>query len=159
MTGLDLRFDGTTDEPPSEERERRQPDRYGDRWAPVLVAWATGREVPAVAGPRLGYGTTSWVDDGRPHLVTGQLVLDAEDLVGDDGALYSPRVSQRGTAKITHLATYPENPVRAGGNRVMYEVNGVAWDAFIGRIGVADLEDLSDDPPESETPTAPFFVY
>lgn len=116
---------------------------------------------PRLLSTRLGDLTAvEWVGENR--LVVAGVADDNQVAlhdIGDDGALYSPRVSQRGTAKITHLATYPENPVRAGGNRVMYEVNGVAWDAFIGRIGVADLEDLSDDPPESETPTAPFFVY
>jgi hypothetical protein len=39
-TGLDLRVLGTTDERPTGERPPYQPDRYGERWAPVLVAWA-----------------------------------------------------------------------------------------------------------------------
>ncbi|MGH8894018.1 MAG: peptidase, partial [Actinomycetes bacterium] len=37
-TGLQFVDDGATDEAPSEDRALYQPDRYGDRWAPVLVA-------------------------------------------------------------------------------------------------------------------------
>jgi len=45
-TGLTFIDDGPTDEVPSGSREPYLPDRYGDRWAPVLVAWATPDEVP-----------------------------------------------------------------------------------------------------------------
>jgi hypothetical protein len=44
-SGLDIVFAGTTDERPSATRPPFQPDRYGRRWAPVLVAWvAPGEE-------------------------------------------------------------------------------------------------------------------
>lgn len=37
-TGIEFVYDGTTDE--SEfARQAYQPDRYGDRWAPVLIGW------------------------------------------------------------------------------------------------------------------------
>ncbi len=45
-TGLQLVNDGATTEAPSEDRSSYQKDRYGDRWAPVLIAWATRAEVP-----------------------------------------------------------------------------------------------------------------
>ena len=38
-TGIDLIYDGPTDEPPSRYRDAYEPDRYGERWAPVLIAW------------------------------------------------------------------------------------------------------------------------
>jgi len=44
-TGLRLVYDGPTTES-TKDRDAYQPDRYGDRWAPVLVTWATTREVP-----------------------------------------------------------------------------------------------------------------
>jgi hypothetical protein len=44
--GLVFIDDGPTDEAPSQERSVYQPDRYGDRWAPVLITWATPAEVP-----------------------------------------------------------------------------------------------------------------
>lgn len=45
-TGLVFVNDGPTSEAPSESRDAYQPDTYGDRWAPVLIAWATPDEVP-----------------------------------------------------------------------------------------------------------------
>jgi hypothetical protein len=38
-TGIDLIYDGPTDESPSRYRDAYEPDRYGERWAPVLIAW------------------------------------------------------------------------------------------------------------------------
>lgn len=45
-TGLTFIDDGGTNENPSDERPDYQPGRYGDKWAPVLVTWATTSEVP-----------------------------------------------------------------------------------------------------------------
>jgi hypothetical protein len=45
-TGLRFVDDGATAEGPSEDRQSYQPHRYGRRWAPVLIAWATVDEVP-----------------------------------------------------------------------------------------------------------------
>lgn len=45
-TGLTFVDDGPTDEAPRGQREPYQPEQYGDRWAPVLIAWATPNEVP-----------------------------------------------------------------------------------------------------------------
>ena len=61
-TGIAFAYDGLTDEVPSRSRDAYQPDRYGDRWAPVLVGWVDprtssfdfnpgGREAAGVAGP------------------------------------------------------------------------------------------------------------
>jgi hypothetical protein len=70
-TGLTVINDGPTDEPATLDRDPYQPDRYGNRWAPVLVAWATEQEVPDFgtdivgrAGPiqfTLGDATTGYV--------------------------------------------------------------------------------------------------
>lgn len=37
-TGLRFVYDGTTTEAPADDRDPYQPDRYGRRWAPVLIA-------------------------------------------------------------------------------------------------------------------------
>lgn len=61
-TGITFAYDGLTDEIPTRDRDVYQPDRYGDRWAPVLVGWVDprtssfdfepgGREAAGVAGP------------------------------------------------------------------------------------------------------------
>lgn len=43
-SGLSFLFEGTTDEIPEKPRDVYQVGRYGDRWAPVLVAWVPGSE-------------------------------------------------------------------------------------------------------------------
>ena len=40
-TGLQFVDDGPTQEAPSTDREAYQPELYGRRWAPVLIAWST----------------------------------------------------------------------------------------------------------------------
>ncbi len=49
LTGLVFVNDGDSDEGPSDTRAAYQPDRYGERWAPVLISWSTAAE-----SPRLG---------------------------------------------------------------------------------------------------------
>ena len=45
-TGLTFVNDGATTESPNRHRSAYQPGKYGNRWAPVLIAWATPDEVP-----------------------------------------------------------------------------------------------------------------
>lgn len=79
-TGLDLVVTGTTDERPSGSRLPYQPDEHGERWAPVLVAWASpgdhglplrdtdrGVAIPIAVGP-----------PGHRTYVSGQVVLNAD---------------------------------------------------------------------------------
>jgi hypothetical protein len=79
-TGLTLINDGHTDEPAVLDRDPFQPERYGDRWAPVLVAWATAGEIPefgtdtaGMAGP-IGFT----LGDGTTAHVSGIVYLDPE---------------------------------------------------------------------------------
>jgi hypothetical protein len=76
-TGLRFISDGTTDEGPSAERRAYQPDRYGDRWAPVLVAWATSGEVADFAGDVAGEaGPMGITTPGGTTYVSGSMYLD-----------------------------------------------------------------------------------
>ncbi|MFD5276114.1 matrixin family metalloprotease [Pseudarthrobacter sp. NPDC058362] len=90
-TGLQFVDDGATDEAPSAERESYQPDRYGKRWAPILIVWSTPEESPDLAGRVAGTGGSSSIRiDREPYVyVTGQVHLDAPDLsqtlAGPDG--------------------------------------------------------------------------
>ncbi len=43
-TGLTFVDDGLSDEPGARRRPRYQPERYGERWAPILVYWQTGAQ-------------------------------------------------------------------------------------------------------------------
>ena len=49
-TGLQFVQDGSTDEAPTSTRSPYQPERYGDRWAPVLIAWSTPEESAMLRG-------------------------------------------------------------------------------------------------------------
>jgi hypothetical protein len=81
-TGLQFLDDGATDEPPGRARAAYQPERYGDRWAPVLITWSTTAESPDLAGGILGragpdpFGRDQ--DDRR--FVTGSAVFNGPAL-------------------------------------------------------------------------------
>jgi hypothetical protein len=77
-TGLRFISDGTTDEGPAGEREAYQPDRYGDRWAPVLIAWATPSEVSDFAGDVAGEAGPIRItmSSGGTTYVSGTVYLD-----------------------------------------------------------------------------------
>jgi hypothetical protein len=83
VTGLQFVYDGPTDEDPSDQREPFQPDRYGDRWAPVLISWETVAEQPDFAADVAGLGGSlaTSVDDGPAVYVTGTVALDAAQFV------------------------------------------------------------------------------
>lgn len=83
VTGLQFVDDGASDEPSTLDRAVFQPDRYGDRWAPVLVVWDTEEQNPALAGDTVGQGGSTAVslgDDGVKVFVTGAVSLDAGQL-------------------------------------------------------------------------------
>ena len=79
VTGLQFIDDGTTDEASTIDRPIFQPDRYGDRWAPVLIAWETEEQNPALAGDTVGQAGSTAVSLGKgPRVfVTGTVSLDA----------------------------------------------------------------------------------
>lgn len=81
-TGLVFRIEGTTDEPPSDERRPFLPERYGDRWAPVLVAWSDVEEYPRFEGDVAGTGGSAWIDTegGVTTYVSGTVTLDGPGL-------------------------------------------------------------------------------
>lgn len=78
--GLVFVVDGDTDEAPTtSDREAVQPDRYGNRWAPVLVAWSSADEHPPLAEQTIGVAGPVTADTrGGVRFVSGQVVLDAE---------------------------------------------------------------------------------
>jgi hypothetical protein len=57
-TGIPFEYEGITDEEASIYREIYQPDRYGARWAPVLIAWADpdDSDIPFESGDRIAAG-------------------------------------------------------------------------------------------------------
>jgi hypothetical protein len=77
-TGLRFVYDGSTSEAPSRQRSPYQPERYGDRWATVLISWTTPSENPDFAADVLGQAGSTPV--GLPYqssaYVTGEVELD-----------------------------------------------------------------------------------
>jgi hypothetical protein len=81
-TGLRFVDDGTTDEAPTTDRRPYQKQKYGDRWAPVLVTWASDREVPDFGVDIVGEAGPTGVrtPSGDLTYVSGTVALDAEAL-------------------------------------------------------------------------------
>ncbi|WP_051579869.1 matrixin family metalloprotease [Pseudonocardia acaciae] len=80
-SGFTFVDDGITDERPAQGwRRARQPGRYGQGWAPVLIAWADHAEYPYIGGEdhAVGAGRSDPVTPEGPEskrYVTGQIVL------------------------------------------------------------------------------------
>ena len=103
-TGLQFVYDGTTTETPAPQRTPYQPDRYGDRWAPVLFSWVTPEESPDVAGNVAGIAGSvhlSVADSPRVY-VTGTVELDA------------PQLSEHLSQRRRRAARAGGHPARAG---------------------------------------------
>jgi hypothetical protein len=86
-TGIRFVYDGTTSETPSADRSSYQPDRYGDRWAPVLISWAGVKKDPEMTADVLGLTRPDAVavdpsDRTSPLVyVSGQVEMNA-DFIG-----------------------------------------------------------------------------
>ena len=97
-TGITFISDGSTTEAPSPTRAPYQKEAYGDRWAPLLIAWTTPEQAPQLKGPVIGTGGSTHFSfgDGPKSFVTGSLELDApqiaEDLDRGEGAAYATAV-------------------------------------------------------------------
>jgi hypothetical protein len=97
-TGITFINDGATTEAPAQTRAPYQKEAYGDRWAPLLIAWTTPEQAPQLKGPVIGTGGSTHFSygDGPKSFVTGSLELDApqitEELSRADGAAYATAV-------------------------------------------------------------------
>ncbi len=78
-SGLVFVDEGDTTELPSRERPSYQPERYGERWAPLLVGWVPSASTDLGLGAGVQGVSLSVAVPGRDgaSLVTGQVVLDA----------------------------------------------------------------------------------
>jgi hypothetical protein len=84
-TGLVFVDDGASSETPTKDRPAFQPDRYGPRWAPVLIAWTNPQEAPDLRGDTTGTGGSQSVtvtvgSNSETAYVTGSVDLDAPQL-------------------------------------------------------------------------------
>jgi hypothetical protein len=83
-TGLEFVSEGSTAEVPPYDGARRayQPLVYGDRWAPVLIAWSNSGENPRLVGTTEGVaGPIPWGSDSNPmRYVSGQVSYNVDGL-------------------------------------------------------------------------------
>jgi hypothetical protein len=88
-TGLVFVDDGATSEAPSVNRRGFQRSRYGDRWAPVLIAWTDPVESPGLKGDVIALTSSIAFTSGKQHrqsfysYVSGQILLDTPQLKND----------------------------------------------------------------------------
>lgn len=132
-TGLQFVDDGTTDEAPLDTRAPYQRDRYGDRWAPVLVAWSSAAETSMLADGvlgRAGPDTFGTGDDASTRFVSGLAVFNGGALgqqlaTGDDSKAGSVLLHELGhLVGLAHVSdpfqvmfdtnAYPLTTYRAG---------------------------------------------
>ena len=91
VSGLQFRVEGPTGESSVEDRQPFQKDRYGDRWAPVLIAWTDPGQRSDLKGDVAGVGGSSEAtgfDDGKSVFVSGQVALDGpqiQEIMDEDG--------------------------------------------------------------------------
>lgn len=79
VSGLEFVDGGDTDELPSTTREAYQPERYGERWAPLLVAWvpAGATDIGIGSGVQGLAASTAVPTTQGGVLVTAQVAFDA----------------------------------------------------------------------------------
>lgn len=82
-TGLQFEYEGTSDEAPAVARTLIQPERYGDVWAPVLIAWSDEAHIAELTGEVAGMGGSAAVPGANGEgqwLAAGRVVLDVADV-------------------------------------------------------------------------------
>jgi hypothetical protein len=139
-TGLHFVYDGLTSEAPTEDRKAYQPERYGKKWAPILIAWSTPEESPDLAGRIAGTGGSASIQiQGEPYVyVTGEVRLDgpglAETLAFPDGPALVRAIVMHELAHVVGL-DHVNDPTQ-----LMHEENTGQFDFAAGdRAGLALL--------------------
>ena len=87
VTGLVFVYDGQTTERPDLERDSFQPERYGDRWVPVLVAWTDDEKMRDFEEDVVGLALSESRGDLTSDVVarvSGEVYLDTELLAYAD---------------------------------------------------------------------------
>lgn len=108
-TGLRFVDDGVTTENFGPRRAAYQPDRYGRRWAPVLIDFSPPTEDPQLTGGVLGVGGSEYANapDGHRTFVTGAVDIDsvaAGQLVLGSGRLPLSAVIEHELGHVAGLA-------------------------------------------------------
>jgi Zn-dependent protease with chaperone function len=127
----------TSDEPPADPREWYQPTRYGDRWSPVLIAWATADDFPDLESTVAGFGGSATIADaisGELWYISGAAVIDAPQLNGNLEATRAVLLHELGhvlgldhvddASQLMYPETRPENGSLQAGDRAGLAVIG-----------------------------------
>ena len=152
-TGISFVYDGTTDELPQRDRSPFQPDRYGDRWAPLVIAWETQAQTDiafqkddeyfaAVARPLSA-------PSGPPQFVSGWVAINAGD-PNPPGWSYPGAQGPTVLHELGHIMGLDHVPSRAE----LMEPSGGDMTSF-GPGDLAGLELLGRDQGCLVTPAAP----
>lgn len=138
-TGLRFISDGATTEGPSEDRPAYQSDQYGERWAPVLIVWATKSEVPDfgvdIVGEARPYGVGT--PSGDATYVSGEVYLDPAKL----GEIAARSGSAQAVAVVIHELGHLVGLAHTdGATEIMFPRSGTVVDLGAGdRAGLAAL--------------------
>lgn len=78
VTGIEIVFEGATNEPSSKTRRVYIPELYGERWAPILIGW-TGFDPAVFREHDVGIAASDVVENDAGELVyvSGQMILNA----------------------------------------------------------------------------------
>lgn len=79
-TGLEFEYEGETKEAVTIDRDPVQPDRYGDRWAPMLIGWiAHDAAIFEIDNVGVAGSAIQENSSGRLVFVTGAIVLNGAE--------------------------------------------------------------------------------
>lgn len=139
-TGIRFVYEGEVDEVPSRDRPPHQPERYGDRWAPILVGWTA---MDAGEGERIHGTVVGWaahsplLSAGRQDVVTtGTIALDADARSVNAGFGAGRRWGNVILHEVGHLLGLDHSEGRG-------EVMAETVDRGAGRWGAGDLLGLA----------------
>jgi hypothetical protein len=144
ITGLRFEFEGTTDERPVAGREPFQRERYGNRWAPVLIAWSDPTELPQLSGDIAGIGGSAAITPSQRSssvYVSGIVALDGfkfrQMLERPGGAAAARGVILHELGHLVGLAHVddPEQLMNAFGTRSELNVGDIAG---LSRLGFGE---------------------
>ena len=153
-TGLRFVYDGTTDEVFVHPRDSYQPDRYGQRWAPILISWTS--DLPGLPNHEadrrpLGMGGSSYAPNADDALVyvSGAATFDSTaDLRSGFGGQTWGQVTLHELGHVFGLDHFE------GGDSVMHPSLGLRAAAW-GEGDRAGLWELGVGSPCLETPVLP----
>jgi hypothetical protein len=137
-TGLQFLDDGVTTEGPDPARPAFEPERYGDRWAPVLVTWSDPTETSMLGDRILGRaGPDPFGTGADQRYVSGMAVFNGPALTrqlqsGDDAKARAVLLHELGHLVGLGHVTDPF--------QVMYDTNSYP----LARYHAGDLRGLAE---------------